>query len=108
MVIGDPIAHSKSPQLLNAAFQANILPVPVCRKSANGTSSCRINPRCGSLPSRTMQITETTEAEVVQAIAVRRRGRFLEVAQEARNALRRDRRRIGQTSDRMADVHGYL
>ena len=49
---------------------SNKRPVVVARNLLNGISSCFRKPRCGNVPSRTISITATTEADVVHAIAV--------------------------------------
>src|SRR5262245_58263146 len=50
----------------------NRRPVVVLRNGANGIASCLRKPFDGRAPSRTISITDTEDAEVVQAIAVRR------------------------------------
>ena len=43
----------------------------VWRNARNGMSSCLTKPRCGSVPWLTSSTTATSEAAVVQAMAVR-------------------------------------
>lgn len=68
-----PATRSRTVSAVTPAVAHVVVAAGAARSGTSGISSCLRNPFCGSLPSRTISITATTEAEVVKAIAVRRR-----------------------------------